>query len=460
MYLRILTSQWEPFAAALCARADVETAGLILAERLEGGALVARQLLLVPEDGYTIRRVDQLRIDPVAFNRLVRAARDQGLSVFTIHTHPGTERPWFSYADDSGDARLIPSLFAQMPGPHGSLVLAGATRVPAARAWSRPGDPAPIGIRLVGSALDVFPSVAAPETEEGWFDRQRLALGDHGQALLRDLHVAIVGLGGTGSVVLTQLAHLGIGRLTLIDGDRVEASNVSRILGATRQDAGTTWKVDVAARYVEQLGIGTAVRLLRGDLGTDMAMSDLEGCDVIFSCVDRHTPRALLNRLSYRCAVPVLDVGSAFRVDAEGRVVAGAGRAVVVGPERPCLACWGHLNADRLREEALPRGERARLVIEGYVQGADIPQPSVVAFNTMVAGAAVIEFLRLVTKFAGADDPPLGVGFDFVTGTVRRNRPAPSAGCQICRLGLATLPASVALDPSNGAGPNAVGARA
>lgn len=449
MILRILTSEWAPFAAALCARGDVETAGVILAERLEGGAFVAKHLLLVPDDGYAIRRVDQLRIEPVAFNRLVRVARDQGLSVFTIHTHPGTERPWFSFADDRGDARLIPSLFTQTPGPHGSLVLAGATRVPAGRAWTGPGDPQPIGIRLVGSALDVFPNVAAPEREEGWFDRQRLALGDHGQALLRDLHVAIIGLGGTGSVVLTQLAHLGVGRLTLIDGDRVEASNVSRILGATRQDAGVSWKVDVAARYVEQLDLDTVVRVLRGHLGADVAMSELEGCDVIFSCVDRHTPRALLNRLSYRCAVPVLDVGSAFRVDADGRIVAGAGRAVVVGPGRPCLACWGHLNPDRLREEAMPPEERARLVIEGYVQGADVAQPSVVAFNTMVAGAAVIEFLRLATRFAGADDPPLGLGFDFVTGGVRRNRPAPSAACRICRPQVRTPPGTLLVAQPN-----------
>lgn len=59
------------------------------------------------------------------------------------HTPPGTERPWFSYADDSGDARLIPSLFAQMPGPHGSLLIAGATRVPSGRAWTGAGDSRP-----------------------------------------------------------------------------------------------------------------------------------------------------------------------------------------------------------------------------------------------------------------------------------------------------------------------------
>lgn len=435
MKLRILKSQWDPFAAALCARADVETAGLILAERIEGGAFVSKQTIVVPDEAYEVRRIDQLRIDPVAFNRLVRPARDHELSVFTIHTHPGTDRPWFSCADDSGDSRLMPSLFSQMPGPHGSLVLAGTTGVPLGRAWTAPGNPVPMGIRFVGSALDVFPATSGVE-DGAWFERQQLALGEHGHSMLRDLHVGIVGLGGTGSVVLAQLAHLGIGRITLVDGDRVEASNVSRIVGATRHDAGVRWKVEVAARYVEQLGLGTAVHAFCGHLGVDVAIEELEGCDVIFSCVDRHTPRAILNRLSYRFALPAIDIGTAFRVDADGRVFAGAGRMVVIGPGRPCLACWGHLNPDRLREEAIPVDERARLVAEGYVQGADIAQPSVIAFNTMVAGAAVIELLRLVSRFAGSESPPIGLGFDFVTGTVRRNRPAPSPACRICQIDL------------------------
>jgi proteasome lid subunit RPN8/RPN11 len=110
MKLRVLESQWAPFVGALCARQEVETAGVILAEQLHGGdVLLAKQLLAVPDNGYAVRRIDQLRIDPVAFNRLIRPARDTGLSVLTIHTHPGSIEPWFSHADDLGDSRLMPS---------------------------------------------------------------------------------------------------------------------------------------------------------------------------------------------------------------------------------------------------------------------------------------------------------------------------------------------------------------
>lgn len=433
MILRVLQHQWGPFIDRLRARNDVETAGVVLAERLHGGAvLLARHLFLVPDAGYEIRCIDQLRIDPVALNRLVRRARDEKLSVLTIHTHPNTQEPWFSMADDSGDGRLMPSLFAQMEGPHGSLVVAGASGVCAGRVWSAPGAKVDVALRIVGPLLDIRRPIRADRVSAPWFDRQRLALGEDGQEVLRDLHVGVVGLGGTGSVAFVQLAHLGVGRITTIDGDLVEKSNLSRILGASIRDVGVTSKVDVAVRFADALGLGTSVRALPGHVGSDVSTAEIEACDVILSCVDRHSPRALLNRLAYAKGIPVIDMGSAFRVNSAGRVVAGAGRVVVVGPGRRCLACWGHIDPNRLRIEALSADDRARETDEGYIEGADVPQPSVVAFNTTIAGAAVVEFLRLVTGFSGADDPPHRLSFDFEIGTVRRNRLTESAPCGIC----------------------------
>lgn len=432
MKLRVIESQWNSFIDSLRARKDVETAGIVLAERLYGGeVLLARQMIEVPPEGYLIRRGDQLRLDPIALNRIIRPAREGALSVITVHTHPGTNRPWFSDADDRGDSRLMPSLFHQMAGPHGSVVVAGDTGVAAGRVWSEGEQKEELAIAIVGRTLGISQQTELP-SDLPWFDRQSLALGRDGQIALRNLHVAIVGLGGTGSAVFLQLAHLGVRRITVIDGDRVEASNVSRILGATAADAGHTLKVDVAARYAERLGIGTEILCPKGHLGKDVSPAEIEGCDLVLSCVDRHMPRALLNRLSYEKAVPVIDMGSAFRVDAKGKMTAGAGRVVVVGPGRPCLACWGHIDPNRIRIESLSETDRTREVAEGYIEGAEVQQPSVVAFNTAVAGSAVIEVMRLVTEFAGADDPPLRLSFDFESGTVRRNRLSEDSRCRIC----------------------------
>ena len=220
MILRALESQWTPFVNSLCLRGDIETAGMILAERLGGGdVLLARRLIAIPPEGYLIRRSDQIRLDPVILNRLIRPARDSGFSIVTVHTHPGTSQPWFSAADDNGDARLMPSFFNQMPWLHGSVVTAGTTGVPTGRVWSEDGTKLGLETRIVGRTLQAYAEAAEGE-EMVWFDRQRLALGEAGQAILRRLHVVIDGLGGTGSVTFVQLAHLGVGRITVIDGDR------------------------------------------------------------------------------------------------------------------------------------------------------------------------------------------------------------------------------------------------
>ena len=61
--------------------------------------------------------------------------------------------------------------------------------------------------------------------------RQVLAWGDDGQHSLANSTVGVVGCGGTGSHVALQLAHLGVGRLVLVDHDVVEQSNLSRLVG-------------------------------------------------------------------------------------------------------------------------------------------------------------------------------------------------------------------------------------
>ena len=85
MNLRLIQSQWNAFSDRLRARNDVETAGIILAERLSGGeALLARHMIEIPPQGYLIRRGDQLRLDPITLNRIIHPARDGGLSVITV----------------------------------------------------------------------------------------------------------------------------------------------------------------------------------------------------------------------------------------------------------------------------------------------------------------------------------------------------------------------------------------
>ena len=431
MKIRISESSWTRLRDSLFQRTDVETAGLLLGDKITtplGEIICVREAFSLPDEAYAVRAIDRLSINPVALNRLIRPARDNNQCVFTIHTHPGASEAWFSDADDAGDARLMPSLYCQIAdASHGSIVVTSNGDV-VARTFGLDCSREEVGIRIVGRTL-VTPRSPVVQSEH-WFSRQELALGARGHAQLRQLRIAVIGLGGIGSLVSMQLAHLGVGQLVLIDGDIVEASNLSRIVGAVQADIGRSYKVAVAARYAQSLGF-TRTEQHPQFLGPGHE-SLLAGCDVIVSCVDLQTPRALLNRLAYCHLVPVVDLGNVFRVDEEGVIVGDAGRVVVLGPGRPCLACWGHLDPHALRIEALSPQERDAEIRMGYIEGAVEAQPSVIAFNTYVAGAGVVEVMRVVTGFAGIESPPLRMEFSFSAGTVRRNTVARSPACKIC----------------------------
>jgi hypothetical protein len=173
-----------------------------------------------------------------------------------------------------------------------------------------------------------------------------------------------------------------------------------------------------------------------GHLANEQDARRLLSCDLVFCCVDRLLPRALLNDLAYLAQIPVIDMGSAFRVADDGHIVSQGGKVAVIGPGHVCLWCWGDLDPDRLRAEALRPEEREALAAEGYVQGAEVAQPAVVAFNAEIASAAVVEAMRMVTAFAGAEDPADRLNFDFRRGTVVRVRGRSRSGCRFCGQGI------------------------
>ena len=86
---------------------------------------------------------------------------------------------------------------------------------------------------------------------EGQFERTARLIGEEGVRRLKEACVTIVGIGGVGSYTAEALARAGIGKLTLIDGDRVEESNINRQLAALHSTLG---------RYKAQVYGGTYKR--------------------------------------------------------------------------------------------------------------------------------------------------------------------------------------------------------
>ncbi|WP_221584165.1 ThiF family adenylyltransferase [Microbacterium sp. G2-8] len=130
-------------------------------------------------------------------------------------------------------------------------------------------------------------------------------LGEEGQRRLQAAHVAIVGAGGLGSPALLALAAAGVGRLTVIDDDDVDASNLQRQVMHRTRDIGRA-KVDSAVRAGHDLAPECDVVAVRERLTADNAGRILRGADVVIDGSDTFATREIVDAACAAIGVPLV----------------------------------------------------------------------------------------------------------------------------------------------------------
>ena len=365
-----------------------------------GERLLARETLAIPDAALEVRAADRVSLQLDALIDAMNAAADSGLVLVETHSHPRSRgRVEFSPVDLRGQAEMASYLSGIMPGrPYAALVIGrNAVR---GRIW-RDGRADDLGsISVLGSCLERWPAdglrhrtAASPPPARERHSRQALAFGREGQTRIARTRVAIVGLGGIGSLVAMQLAHLGVRDLVLIDDDLVEESNLNRLAGAGADDAGRA-KVEVAADYARRLDPGADITALRTNIRDAEAIRAVSGADVLFGCVDSEAGRLVMNRLALAYMLPYIDCGVGVTA-AGGRVSEAGGRVVAWTPGRPCLICCRAIDTAAAGAELEAQELREDRYRQGYVAGADVPEPSVISLNGVIASMAVTEFLAL-----------------------------------------------------------------
>lgn len=130
-------------------------------------------------------------------------------------------------------------------------------------------------------------------------------VGARGQARLGEMSAAIVGAGGLGAPAAIYLAAGGVGRLTLIDSDRVEPSNLHRQVIHGEADVGR-WKVESAADRIRELNPSVEVRPVRERLVEESARSLLCGHDVVIEGSDNLETKFLVNDACFFEGIPLV----------------------------------------------------------------------------------------------------------------------------------------------------------
>jgi molybdopterin/thiamine biosynthesis adenylyltransferase len=157
-------------------------------------------------------------------------------------------------------------------------------------------------------------------------------VGGAGQVALAKAHVVLVGCGGIGSPALQYLAAAGIGRLTLIDSDVVEESNLQRQTVFSPADLGKA-KAEVAADWVRRFDSSLEVRAVVGRVGADNTAWLPEGVDLVLDGCDNFATRLAVSDACVSMGVPLT---SAALGRFQGQIANFAGHL----PGEPCYRCF------------------------------------------------------------------------------------------------------------------------
>lgn len=338
--------------------------------------------------------------------RAASEARSSGEGLALLHSHPfgaGWQRLSDMDRETESEYERVAQSITKMPLL--GMTLGGIDNSWSARFWFTRANPTwAESVRTVSARLsvswndDLRPAPKASPSQQ----RTISSWGEATQGSLARLRILIVGVGSVGLDVAKRLAATGVETIGVMDYDGVETLNLDRMIGATRLDAALgRAKVDVAERLMRSAATAHRIQIHKHESSiTDpVGLNTALDYDVIFSCVDRPWPRAVLNEIAYADLIPVIDGGIALDAFGDGRMRNGIWRSHTLVPGQPCMACLGQLVVG---DVALDKD--GLLDDPQYIAGASREAPSrqnVAVLSASVSAALLAQFVSLAAHPGG-----------------------------------------------------------
>ena len=138
------------------------------------------------------------------------------------------------------------------------------------------------------------------------FSRTELLLGKDGMAKLSEAKIIVFGIGGVGGYAVEALARSGVGRLDLVDDDKVCLTNINRQIHATRKSIGL-YKVDIAKERIQDINPDVIVNTYKMFYLPETAVQiDLSQYDYIIDAIDTVSGKIELVCKAKECEVPII----------------------------------------------------------------------------------------------------------------------------------------------------------
>lgn len=197
-------------------------------------------------------------------------------------------------------------------------------------------------------------------------------LGEGGQKKLSLARAAVVGAGALGSVSANELVRAGIGFLRIIDGDRLDITNLHRQILYTENDmhAGLL-KAQAAAAHLSQANSDVAIEPICERLTADNASTLLANVDIVLDATDNMESRYIINEYCVKHRLPWV----------YGGAVASEGMCASFLPDGPCFSCF--TGTDRHAPDAPDRSCRTFGVLN--------------SLTAIVASLQVTEAIKIIT---------------------------------------------------------------
>ncbi|KGI76757.1 ThiF family adenylyltransferase [Oleiagrimonas soli] len=225
-------------------------------------------------------------------------------------------------------------------------------------------------------------------------------VGTEGQARLAAARVLVLGAGGLGSPALTYLAGAGVGTLGIVDGDRLEASNLHRQTLYDARDVGLP-KATLAARRLAALNPSVTLRTWTEPLHAGNAADVFADFDLVLECTDDMRNRYLSNDAAVVAGIPLI-LASVYQYEGQLQVVEAGGT--------PCLRClW-------------PREPAADAIGSCAANGVLGPTPGV------LGAMQAMEALKILLDLPRPREPALLL-VDLLQHDLRRLPIDPATGC-------------------------------
>jgi molybdopterin-synthase adenylyltransferase len=351
------------------------------------------------------------------YDRLVHMQqRGEADTVIDVHTHPFSGGGVAFSGQDDADEQAFHRWLTETLDPihYASLVLSRSDY--AARVWERFGDQSeshPARVRTQ-TVLEQWPCAddpdlskdrhAALDPKEGFLARSVLALGlDALRRIVSDQEIAVVGVGGLGSAIAENLVHSGFHHLHLVDHDRIETTNLNRIVGASAEDASSNrLKVEAVRDHLLRINPAAKVDAHPCEVEDRELLPVLARCDWILLATDSHASRFATQQIALRFGIPLISVGVNIAVT-DGHIQDMSGEVITARwGDGFCLNCLGRVDTTGVAAETVP-GMDVVMERRGYVAGRHVKEPAVKTLNAILAARTVD---ALVNQYTGRQIQP------------------------------------------------------